>query len=137
VVRCAEEALSGIDIAILNTGGPPPANPLETTELGWRDALQLLLLTPIAVATGLLAGMRDWGFGRIIAVLSSGIRGPVPHLVYSKCRARGVRGVAEDREPPARGGGRHRQRCGPRPHRRGAHRVARRGPRPAGGADGR
>jgi 3-oxoacyl-[acyl-carrier protein] reductase len=68
---------------VLNAGGPPPVDPLATTEEGWRQALQLLLLTPVAIATALAPGMSERGFGRIVAVLSSGVREPIPALVYS------------------------------------------------------
>jgi len=83
VAAAAQEALGGVDIAILNSGGPPPVDPLATTAEGWREALQLLLLTPVELATVLLPPMRDQGWGRIVAVLSSGIREPIPNLVYS------------------------------------------------------
>ena len=82
-VIAAGESLGGVDIVVLNAGGPPPVDPLATTEDGWREALQLLLVTPVAVATGLLPGMRERGWGRVVAILSSGIREPIPHLVYS------------------------------------------------------
>jgi 3-oxoacyl-[acyl-carrier protein] reductase len=83
VVERAGAAFGGIDIVVLNAGGPPAVDPLATTPDGWHDALQLLLLTPVAIATALLPGMRERGFGRIVAVLSSGIHEPIPNLVYS------------------------------------------------------
>jgi 3-oxoacyl-[acyl-carrier protein] reductase len=58
-------------------------DPLATTDEGWRDALQLLLLTPVAIATALLPAMVERRFGRVVAILSSGIREPIPNLVYS------------------------------------------------------
>lgn len=76
-------AAGGVDIAVLNSGGPPPVDPLATTDEGWRDALQLLLLTPVAIATALLPTMAERHFGRVVAILSSGIREPIPNLVYS------------------------------------------------------
>jgi 3-oxoacyl-[acyl-carrier protein] reductase len=83
VLEAAENAFGGIDVAILNGGGPPPVDPLATSTDGWQNALQLLLLTPVEIATGLCPGMRERGWGRIVAVLSSGIRQPIPNLVYS------------------------------------------------------
>jgi 3-oxoacyl-[acyl-carrier protein] reductase len=79
----ALEAYGGIDIAVLNAGGPPPVDPLATTGEGWLAAMQLLLLTPVDVATALIPGMRERGWGRVVAILSSGIREPIPALVYS------------------------------------------------------
>jgi 3-oxoacyl-[acyl-carrier protein] reductase len=72
-----------VDICVLNAGGPAPVPADRTDPDGWRAALQLLTVTPIDLATRLLPGMRSRGFGRIIAVLSSGIREPIPELCYS------------------------------------------------------
>lgn len=72
-----------VDIVVLNAGGPPPVDPAATTAEGWRSALQLLTVTPIMLATALLPAMRDNGFGRVVAVLSSGVVEPIPNLAYS------------------------------------------------------
>ena len=83
VLAGVRDAFGTVDIAVLNAGGPPPVDPLETTPEAWREALQLLLLTPVAIATGLLPAMRERRWGRVVAVLSSGIVEPIPNLVYS------------------------------------------------------
>jgi len=83
VAERAQQVLGGVDICVLNSGGPPPATADKTDADGWRAALQLLTVTPIDLATRLLPGMRERGHGRIIAVLSSGVREPLPHLTYS------------------------------------------------------
>jgi 3-oxoacyl-[acyl-carrier protein] reductase len=83
--RVAEAALRGgdVDIAVLNAGGPPPVDPTATTLEGWSSAFQMLTLTPIMLATALLPGMRERRFGRVLAVLSSGVEEPIPNLAYS------------------------------------------------------
>jgi 3-oxoacyl-[acyl-carrier protein] reductase len=83
VAGVAEAELGGVDICVLNAGGPPPVPPDRTDADGWRRALQLLTITPIDLATRLLPGMRERGFGRVVALLSSGVREPLPDLVYS------------------------------------------------------
>lgn len=83
VLDAVERTLGGVDVLVLNAGGPPPVAPLATTPEDWRTALQLLLLTPVGIATGLAPGMRTRRWGRIVAVLSSGILEPIPNLVYS------------------------------------------------------
>ena len=45
--------------------------------------MQLLALTPIELGTRLLPGMRERGWGRVVALLSSGVRQPILDLVYS------------------------------------------------------
>jgi 3-oxoacyl-[acyl-carrier protein] reductase len=83
VADAALGALGGVDVCVLNAGGPPPCPPDQTDPDGWRRALQLLTVTPIDLATRLLPGMRERRYGRIVAVLSSGVREPLPELAYS------------------------------------------------------
>ena len=83
VADAAVAALGGVDICVLNAGGPPPCPPGQTDADGWRTALQLLTVTPVDLATRLLPGMRERRFGRVVAVLSSGVREPLPELAYS------------------------------------------------------
>lgn len=79
----AASAFGPIDILVSNAGGPPTVDPTATDAEGWQRAFQLLAATPIEIATRLLPGMRERGWGRIVAILSSGIRQPIPELVYS------------------------------------------------------
>ncbi|HEX2883961.1 MAG TPA: SDR family oxidoreductase [Candidatus Limnocylindria bacterium] len=83
--RVAEAALAfaPIDILVSNAGGPPTADPTATDRVGWERAFQLLATTPIDLATRLLPGMRERGWGRVIVLLSSTVRQPVADLVYS------------------------------------------------------
>jgi 3-oxoacyl-[acyl-carrier protein] reductase len=84
--RIAEEArgaLGPIDILVLNAGGPPASDPTATDPAGWARAFQLLAVTPIELATILLPSMRERRWGRVVAILSSGVRQPIPDLVYS------------------------------------------------------
>ena len=83
VAGAAEQSLGGADIVVLNAGGPPPAEPRATDPAGWGTALQLLTITPIDIATRLLPGMEERGWGRVTAILSSGVRQPIPELAYS------------------------------------------------------
>jgi 3-oxoacyl-[acyl-carrier protein] reductase len=82
-VAAAAVAAGGADILVLNAGGPPPVDPTATTSQQWRDALQLLTITPIELATLLLPAMRERGFGRVVAILSSGVAEPIGNLAYS------------------------------------------------------
>jgi 3-oxoacyl-[acyl-carrier protein] reductase len=79
----AAEAFGPIDVVVLNAGGPPTVDPTATDAAGWQQAFQLLAATPIALATALLPGMRERRWGRIVSILSSGVRQPIPDLVYS------------------------------------------------------
>lgn len=84
--RIAAEALAvlgSVDIVVLNAGGPPAVDPVESDAAGWGRAFQLLAITPIELATALLPRMRERRWGRVVAILSSGVRQPIPDLVYS------------------------------------------------------
>jgi len=84
----AQKALGQVDIVVLNAGGPPAAAATETDAAEWRRSFQLLAITPIELATLLLPGMRERRWGRIVSIMSSGIRAPIPELVYSNaCRS--------------------------------------------------
>ncbi len=73
----------GVDILVSNAGGPPTADPTATDPDAWERAFQLLARTPIELATRLLPGMRERRWGRVVAILSSGVRQPIHDLVYS------------------------------------------------------
>ena len=79
----AASAIGPVEILVLNAGGPPTVDPTGTDAEGWKRSFQLLATTPIELATLLLPGMRERGWGRVVAVLSSSVRQPIADLVYS------------------------------------------------------
>jgi 3-oxoacyl-[acyl-carrier protein] reductase len=79
----ALELLGGVDILVLNAGGPPPSDPAETQADSWAQAFQLLATTPIDLASRLLPSMRAARWGRVTAILSYAIRQPIADLSYS------------------------------------------------------
>jgi 3-oxoacyl-[acyl-carrier protein] reductase len=83
VVANAAAAIGRVDILVLNAGGPPTVDPSATDADGWGRAFQLLATTPIELASHVLPGMRERGWGRVVAILSSTVRQPIPELVYS------------------------------------------------------
>jgi len=83
VAGAAVARLGGVDIVVLNAGGPPTTDPTATDPAGWTRAFQLLATTPIELATLLLPAMRAQRWGRVVAILSSGVRQPIADLVYS------------------------------------------------------
>jgi 3-oxoacyl-[acyl-carrier protein] reductase len=83
VAERVQETFGGVDVLVLNTGGPPFVDSFETTPQDWRAALQALMVTPVDIATRLLPGMRGRGYGRIIAILSTTVREPAAGLSYS------------------------------------------------------
>ena len=82
-VASAALAMGPVDVVVLNAGGPPTSDPMATDPQAWARTFQLLASTPIELATRLLPGMRERGWGRVISILSSGVRQPIGDLVYS------------------------------------------------------
>jgi 3-oxoacyl-[acyl-carrier protein] reductase len=82
-VRSARDGLGEIDILVLNAGGPPPGPATELTAQNLAPALDTLLLTQIDFVSLLLPGMRERGWGRILAIGSSGVAQPIPDLARS------------------------------------------------------
>lgn len=78
-----EEALGPIDILVANTGGPPPGRALENSTAEWEEAYRSLVLGVRVLVEGVLPGMRERGWGRIVNVGSSSTVEPVPTLAIS------------------------------------------------------
>ena len=88
VAAAAQKALGRVDILVLNAGGPPAAEATGTDPREWQRAFQLLAITPIELTTLLLPSMRAAKWGRVVSILSSSIRAPIPELSYSNaCRS--------------------------------------------------
>jgi 3-oxoacyl-[acyl-carrier protein] reductase len=79
----AEEAFGQVDIVVLNSGGPRPGAASEVTPDDLKGAAGLLLHPHQRLIQRLLPGMRERGWGRILAVGSSGVQQPIPNLALS------------------------------------------------------
>ncbi|MFT3866571.1 MAG: SDR family oxidoreductase [Solirubrobacterales bacterium] len=75
--------LGPIDILVANTGGPPPGGPLDNPIEEWEAAYRSLVLGVRVLVEGVLPGMRERGWGRIVNVGSNSTVEPVPTLAIS------------------------------------------------------
>ncbi len=89
-VEQATEKLGQVDILVANAGGPPPGSPATTSIDGYREALDLNLLSTIVMCQAALPGMRERGWGRIVAITSIGARQPIGNLAASSVARAGV-----------------------------------------------
>jgi len=91
-VRRGVEALGGIDILIANAGGPPPGNFASTDLEAYEGAIQLNLLSTVAMVHTAVPHMREQGWGRIVAITSLSVRQPMANLILSNTARAGVTG---------------------------------------------
>src|ERR1700677_3189013 len=72
------DVLGQVDVLVINTGGPPPGPADETSDAVWSKQFEAMFLSAVRITRLALPGMRKRGFGRIIAVVSSGVIQPIP-----------------------------------------------------------
>jgi 3-oxoacyl-[acyl-carrier protein] reductase len=83
--------LGPIDVYVANTGGPPAgADPLGFTREQWQAAHRTLVLSPMAILERVLPGMRERGFGRVVAIGSMAVREPIDNLQLSNAHRPGL-----------------------------------------------
>ena len=91
LVDRVEADLGPIDVYVANTGGPPAGpDPLGFSREEWEAAHRSLVLTPMAFLERLLPGMRERGFGRVVAIGSLAVREPVDNLQLSNAHRPGL-----------------------------------------------
>lgn len=83
LVRDVTEAFGGVDILVLNSGGPPPGKAQGVASEQWRNSFEAMFVNLVRVADNFLPGMIERKFGRIISVISSGVIQPIPNLAIS------------------------------------------------------
>jgi 3-oxoacyl-[acyl-carrier protein] reductase len=91
LVDAVESDLGPIDVFVANTGGPPrSADPLAFTAEQWETAHRTLVIAPMLILARIVPGMRERGFGRVLAVSSSTAREPLPGLQLSNANRPGL-----------------------------------------------
>ncbi len=72
-----------IHILVNNTGGPPSGSILEATEEAFLRAMNNHLLASHILTGLVIKGMKSAKFGRILNIISTGAKQPLPHLGVS------------------------------------------------------
>lgn len=79
----AEKLLGGIDILVLNSGGPPAGPAKGVASEVWETYWRSMFVGLVRMADHALPGMVERKFGRIMSVVSSGVIQPIPNLGIS------------------------------------------------------
>ena len=83
IVAEAEAAFGPVDVLVLNGGGPRPGSAADLGEADVDAAVSLLVRPHVALVNGVLPGMLERGWGRVVAIGSSGVQQPLPNLTSS------------------------------------------------------
>ena len=92
LVQATVGAFGGIDVLVLNGGGPPAGAATELTAESVEEAVALLLTSHVTLVGRCLPHLRTSGRGRIVAIESSSVREPLANLALSNAVRPGVVG---------------------------------------------
>jgi 3-oxoacyl-[acyl-carrier protein] reductase len=84
--------LGGLDIVVPNAGGPPPGTFASTALDAYLPALELNLLSTVAMCKAAVPAMCEAGWGRVVAITSISVRQPIGTLILSNTARAGVTG---------------------------------------------
>lgn len=86
------KAAGEVDILVTNAGGPPPGMWSDWDRDDFIAAFDANLLAPIALMQGLVPGMADRGWGRVVNITSFSVKAPIPVLGLSNTARTGLTG---------------------------------------------
>jgi 3-oxoacyl-[acyl-carrier protein] reductase len=89
-VDAACAAIGPIDILVPNAGGPPPGTFASTDVEAYRTALDLNLMSVVAMCKVAVPPMQERGWGRVIAITSVSVRQPIASLILSNTARAGA-----------------------------------------------
>jgi len=92
LVATAVEAHGGVDVVVLNSGGPPRTRALDVEDDALRDAVDLLLLSSIRLVRLCRPHLERSAHGRVIAITSSSVKEPIDNLALSNAVRPGLVG---------------------------------------------
>ncbi len=93
LVEQTEQELGPIDILVTNSGAPRGGRLDELGDEDWIHGFELATLSVARLLRLALPGMRERGWGRVVAVQSTSVKQPIPHLHLSNGVRPGAQGL--------------------------------------------
>ena len=87
------DALGGLDLLLVNSGGPPPGTFDELDEAAWEKAIDGTLRSALRLIRAALPALRTSDRPAILVILSSSAREPIPGLTTSNLLRPGLAGL--------------------------------------------
>ena len=94
LVDLALETFGRVDVLVTNGGGPPPGSFEQHGIEAWRAGSAVTLESVVNLTRGVLPGMKERGWGRILNVTSIAVKQPVEGLMLSNALRAAVTGFA-------------------------------------------
>lgn len=98
MVKATAARFGQIDIVVTNSGGPPPGKFIDQGEEDWQDAVNSTLwpvVRLIRCTLPYLLEAKERGGGRIINIVSTSVKQPIPGLMFSNALRPAVIGLAK------------------------------------------
>jgi 3-oxoacyl-[acyl-carrier protein] reductase len=92
-VESAVGAWGGLDLLVVNSGGPPPGRFEDLDEATWLRAIDGTLLSALRLIRAALPHLRQGNDPAILIILSSSVREPIPGLSTSNLIRPGLAGL--------------------------------------------
>lgn len=86
-------ALGGLDLLLVNSGGPPPGTFEDLDEADWERAIDGTMRSTLRLIRAALPHLRASGRPAVLVVLSSSAREPIPGLTTSNMLRPGLAGL--------------------------------------------
>ena len=87
------DALGGLDLLVVNSGGPPGGTFETISEADWDNAIAGVLQSTLRLIRAALPHLRESDAPAILIVLSSSVREPIPALITSNVLRPGLVGL--------------------------------------------
>lgn len=88
-------AFGGVDLLVVNAGGPPAGNFDDFDDDAWQAAFDLTLMSAVRMIRGVLPFMRTAGGGSILTITSCSVKEPIDFLLLSNVMRSGVTSLAK------------------------------------------
>jgi len=87
--------LGGIDILVVNTGGPPAGPFVSHAKETWQKSSDLVMFSAINLIRAVIPGMLERKWGRIVIITSIAVKQPSDGLIISNTLRAGLTGFAK------------------------------------------
>lgn len=98
-VASAVDAFDGLDLMLVNSGGPPSGKFEEVSDETWQRALDGTLWSTVRLIRAALPHLRKSDRPAILVILSSSVREPIPALTTSNLLRPGLVGLIKSLVP--------------------------------------